>query len=630
MAPSVEERESGSSQQTITAGLNLVTENFSLGMSGMNQWQRGRMYHPASFVSKGENTFAAPKISMTNPVVKGEKNKFVGSTEFKTLYNIDEGHSSRYSTGISGEKVLMASVGGGREHHYVENEPEMGVYGDVEIKGGSLKNDSVPIHGNITGDYSYSYRVPRKERDSWGVDLQWELLSAESFANAVQSALTGYGAGKLTQKLGAGDFVASLMGSLASASASDTNGGLTSQGHISEVHNDDELEIDLIGFNKEQFNAEMTQIRQTVFDNAIEEGATTEEAQKIAEDEVKEVEQDLATFKEKVKEVKESIEKARKREAEGKSVIEENTRSGVDDMSMDLLLNPPTDEVSILETPYSERFFELLREKGDLTPREEMIAYVPKNAKERELKRITLLRYEAEDLIAKHPEAADLFGKIFVGAMYGLQGAEYMGAAVAGGPIGVAVKYASQEAISFAIDTTIEETSSKTVENMAVSPAVKEEFKTTLKVSAYVGLGFGSIKASKELVGTLTKSAAKGKFSLQKTFTKAEMKELLASKANDNVFLMNDNGIYMSKGKVVNGESVGVGRVSSSVVDSIESKILNSAGSDAKLRASKSGRNSSKRAVFVETKSGEKARKNEKKRDNNLRIVMNWFANGSI
>jgi len=68
-----------------------------------------------------------------------------------------------------------------------------------------------------------------------------------------------------------------------------------------------------------------------------------------------------------------------------------------------------------------------------------------------------------------------------------------------------------------------------------------------------------------ESIGTLAKSAAKGKFSLQKTFTKAEMKELLASKSNDNFSLMNDNGIYMSKGKVVNGESVGVGRVSSSV-----------------------------------------------------------------
>lgn len=69
-----------------------------------------------------------------------------------------------------------------------------------------------------------------------------------------------------------------------------------------------------------------------------------------------------------------------------------------------------------------------------------------------------------------------------------------------------------------------------------------------------------------ESIGTLAKSAKKGKFSLQKTFTQSEMKELLASKANDNFSLINDNGICMSKGKVVNGESVGVGRVSSSVV----------------------------------------------------------------
>lgn len=38
----------------------------------------------------------------------------------------------------------------------------------------------------------------------------------------------------------------------------------------------------------------------------------------------------------------------------------------------------------------------------------------------------------------------------------------------------------------------------------------------------------------------------------------------MASNVNDNVFLMNDNGIYMSKGKVVNGESVGVGSITES------------------------------------------------------------------
>ena len=35
---------------------------------------------------------------------------------------------------------------------------------------------------------------------------------------------------------------------------------------------------------------------------------------------------------------------------------------------------------------------------------------------------------------------------------------------------------------------------------MAVSPALREEFKTTLKVTAYVGLSLGSIKASEKLV----------------------------------------------------------------------------------------------------------------------------------
>ncbi len=133
-----------------------------------------------------------------------------------------------------------------------------------------------------------------------------------------------------------------------------------------------------------------------------------------------------------------------------------------------------------------------------------MLAYVPKNAKERELKRITLLRYEAEDFIEEHPMAESLF----IGAMYGLQGAEYAGAAATGGPLAVAGKYVSQEAMSYAIDTTIEESTSKAVEGMAVSPTLREEFKTTLKVSAYTTLCAGSIKAAKKLSGTLAKSTA--------------------------------------------------------------------------------------------------------------------------
>jgi len=594
--PDVEEKEEGASQRTVSSGFNVITEDYSFGMSGMNQRQISQTYHPTSFISTGINRFKAPKISMTNPLLKAKKNEFIGETEFLTLYNVNKGHSSSFNFGISTSirngHVPMASIGGGRGHYYIESAPEMGVYGDVDIEG-YLRNDSVPVYGVITGNYSYSYRAPRYEKDGWGVNLTGLNLSSpdafgKSFMNAAKSAITGYLAAKTAQKLGAGDFVSSLMGSLASAWASETNEGLTSQGHISETHNDKELEIELVGFNKEQFNAEMTQIKQTIFNEAVDDGVPQAVAQKIAEDKVTEIERDVATFKKKAEKVRELVEKARKSEAKGKNVVEENTRSSADDTAVNWLLNPPFDEASTSGARMSELFHEVIREKGNLTPREEMLAYVPKNETEKALKETTLLRYEAEDLIAKHPDAADLCGKIFIGAMYGLQGAEYAGAAVVGatkgavlgtavGPVGtvaggavgataaVAGKYASQEAISYAIDTTIEESSSKAVEGMAVSPALREEFKTTLRVGAYVTLCAGSVKASKKLVGTLAKSAKKGKFSLQKTFTQSEMKEILSSKSNDN-FWMNDNGIYMSRGKVVNGESVRVGSITESFI----------------------------------------------------------------
>ena len=116
-----------------------------------------------------------------------------------------------------------------------------------------------------------------------------------------------------------------------------------------------------------------------------------------------------------------------------------------------------------------------------------------------------------------------------------------------------------------------------------------------------------SVKASKKLVGTLAKSAKKGKFSLQKTFTQSEMKEILSSKSNDNIFSLNDNNVYMSRGKIAVGESIGSGRVSSSVSTSIEAKILSSTGSDARMSTRKSVGNRSRRSVVVETKGGEEA-----------------------
>ncbi len=486
-------------------------------------------YHTSSFTAKENNTFESPKIYAENPLWEAKRNQVIGQADFVTKYNYSLEEAHAFNLGLSfsfakGSPSFMVNFGFSGSDNYRESPTLSGIYGDLEITG-SVKNDSVPVFGNVQGDYSYSLREMQNHRDGFKVSGSLNLSSLDklekSAKNFAQSALAGYLAGKAAQKLGAGNGVASLIGSLASVWGGDIDEGLTSVGQISEVHNDEELEIELVGFNKEQFNEELSQIKRTVFGKAIEEGATTEEAEQISEDEIEAIEKDLTIFLEKAKKVKKLVEKTRKSEAKGKNVVEENTKSEIDDISIDLLLKPSLDEASTSDAPFSKLVFEVLQETSNLTPREQVLVFVPKNEKERLLKEQTLLRYAVEDFFEKHPMAES----VFIGATYLLQGAEYVGAAMTGGPFGFAGKYASQEAISHVIDTMIEGTTSKVVEGMEVSQVLRKEFQTTLNVGACIGLCVGSVKAGKEATRILTRST-KNRVSQRTLINNAENREV--------------------------------------------------------------------------------------------------------
>ena len=126
--------------------------------------------------------------------------------------------SSRY-----GVTPRASFGGGGRNHFYAETVPLSGVEGDLDITG-SLQNDSVPVTGDISGDFSFSYRAPITENAGYSIYLSGINLSSTSefsqtFANAVKSGLIGYAAGRVAQEAGLGDFASSLVGSATSAYA---------------------------------------------------------------------------------------------------------------------------------------------------------------------------------------------------------------------------------------------------------------------------------------------------------------------------------------------------------------------------------------------------------------------------
>lgn len=119
----------------------------------------------------------------------------------------------------------MLSLGGSRGNSYDEFMPEAGVEGNIVVTG-SLRNDFVPVSGAISGDYNYSYRAPVHESHSFGASLSGISLGSlsefgDTLSRGIFSGVAGYAAGRALQSLGAGDFISSLGGSIASIYVSD-------------------------------------------------------------------------------------------------------------------------------------------------------------------------------------------------------------------------------------------------------------------------------------------------------------------------------------------------------------------------------------------------------------------------
>ncbi len=352
VVPDVEEETETVNQHTTSMGYNIISGDSRFGYGGMNSKNSKEVHKPTTFVSSGINTFQAPHISMTNPLLQATENRFKGETKFTKIYDVNRSNSSTYNTGVALSSrygfVPRINIGGGRSHSYIETNPLTGVVGDIEVEG-SLTNNSVSVEGEIRGNYSYYYRAPINESRGWGVAFSGITLAeglGESFTRAVKSGILGYGAGKIAQSAGLGDFTSSLIGSIASAYASnadstnsnesETRDGFSSLGHITEVDNNHELDIELLGFNREQFNKEIESIKQSLFNSIVEEGNSTEIATKKVEQFAEEVKEGKARVDETAERIENNENNLREevkseigeeeilKLAEGRSISEEN------------------------------------------------------------------------------------------------------------------------------------------------------------------------------------------------------------------------------------------------------------------------------------------------------------------
>ncbi len=384
VVPDVGEEIETVNQHTTSVGYNIISGDSRFGHGGMKSKNTKEVHQPTTFISTGINTFQAPHISMTNPLLQATENRFKGETEFTKIYDVNRSSSTTYNTGVALSSrygfTPRINFGVGRGHSYNESEPLSGIVGDVEVTG-SLTNESVPIEGEIRGNYSYYYRAPKNETRGWGVAFSGINVSSteafgESFTRAVKSGILGYGAGKIAQSAGLGDFTSSLIGSIASAYASnadstnsdesETRDGLTSLGHITEVDNNHELDIELVGFNREQFNREIESIKQIIFDEAVAEGASKEETiERIevigewAEDAIKEAKAEGKTDEEAIEEVKKNVVVTKEIVKIDQEVRKEEVEHNLTDVGMDSEINAEVVEIllsrlnqgHVLETP---------------------------------------------------------------------------------------------------------------------------------------------------------------------------------------------------------------------------------------------------------------------------------------
>ncbi len=509
---------------------NIFTGGASFGINGSSSSSSTTEYMASGFRSKGTNVFrAGNEISIVIPQIEGSRNVFDAMfVRLENKANEREAHSSTHGATISTNPLETAAMtaganfGASNSHDTYLNDAY--VRGAVDFAHSQVRNQGCLVMDITNAGASYEY-VPMEEMHESssfaiglsGLDLSSPDAFAYSLGRSLASAATSAGVGMLASEAGLGGFVSSLAASLAGAyvnsevmpqmhDAEHRPTGLGSNSTVSYEHNEQGFNAINLEFDRTELDTVINKIRTNIFAEALDAGASSQEVAEVMQQEIEEVEKDIVEFQEEAKKVvkvaNEAKEEKRDKEGREKSSAEGEIQQRV----IELLLEKSQTEDLFFDRQIWDCFNEIMLSRAEISPQDQMRAFIPKNKAEAALKEATLLRYKLEDFVAKHPEAAELCSKIFVGAMYGLQGIEYAVAGALGGPLGIAAKFATQESTAWAIDTTIEESSNKAAKLITQSEALQREFAGTMKLCTYASLCTGSVKAGKKLVSSLTKS----------------------------------------------------------------------------------------------------------------------------
>jgi hypothetical protein len=305
---------------------------------------------------------------------------------------------------------------------------------------------------------------------------------------------------------------------------------------------------------------ELAPIKQTVFDNAIADGNSPEDAWEIAED----FEEEVTALAEESEELRKQAEDAPgapilagKDDAAPSTPTEKASASqilpgkapiapgapaspilsaveadedlpdlspGLEsvDFTLQMMSIDPLTPRTGTEVDLTRAFREIPAARIRMTPQEKVPAYEPKNVFEAKLKELTIFRHRIFDFVNRHPEAREMGMKLLHRGLQGWQGWLYAGAAIggfaAGGPLGSAAAvsgmYAVQTAIEAGIDvaeTAIDAKTSAVANSIAkkitADHVLQKEFASTIKTSEVVLLCAISPRALK-IFGKTVKNQA--------------------------------------------------------------------------------------------------------------------------
>lgn len=243
------------------------------------------------------------------------------------------------------------------------------------------------------------------------------------------------------------------------------------------------------------------QISRTTYSQAMNEGLTDADARELSESKANAFEENVANLQQEVDDLKQFVQKSEKPSAKQKPI---KKAQQVEDKKSDV---PYVESVLPFGVGMSEdtssvhgMIASALLDQPEVSPREQVQTFIPQNNLGHVVKKLTFARYRLEQLSEAYPTAAEYVGDIFVGGVYVLQGAEYAGAFMLGGPAGVGAKYAQQEGMSYLIEHGIDESSRATAAQITTDPTLQQEFAETIKLVSYAALCAGTIKAGKKII----------------------------------------------------------------------------------------------------------------------------------